>query len=41
MPPSVLVRLPVALSAAVIDCVLAVFRVAVKVCTPASPAVKV
>ena len=39
MPPSVPVRLAVLVSVAVIDCVPAVFRVALKVCTPASAAV--
>ena len=40
MPPCVPVMLPVAASAAVSDCVPVVFRVALKVCTPASAAVK-
>jgi hypothetical protein len=41
MPPSVPVRLVVVVSATESDCVPAVFRVALKVCTPASAAVKV
>ena len=41
MPASVPVRLAVVVSVAVIDCVPAVFSVALKVCIPASAAVKV
>jgi len=41
MPVWLPAMLPMAVSAAVIDCVPAVFSVALKVCMPASPVVKV
>jgi hypothetical protein len=41
MPASEPLSATVAVSLAVIDCVPAVFRIALKACTPASAAVKV